>query len=361
MFLMLVISSVRTVRTTSATSRIARVVSLNAEAQSTTTRSFFARSASSTRRIAAGVTSSAISGDGGARRTFAPVECVITKVSMKSASPPASSSGTRSAIDLFLGFRLSSTPTSPNWNEPSTRTTRLSGSAAAATAMLTAIVVRPTPPLGLKTATTRPGSWSAGGRPVDDRHRHASDLLALAGVDLADRRRELVRAERLDQELAGPGQHRAAQVVRLALDRHHHDRRGRDARRQELRGGDPVHLGHVDVHQDDVREELRGHLQRLGAGRGRPDHLDVLLEPEKLRQVVARLQDVVHDQDADLVAHRPVGLCLMAGLTGRFDRWLAPGRPCGPPRAARRLRSSGGPPRSAAAGSRPTCPPAGGG
>ena len=82
---------------------------------------------------------------------------------MKSASPPASSSGTRSAIDLFLGFRLSRTPTSPNWKEPSTRTTSRPGSAAAATAVLTAIVVRPTPPFGLKTATTRPGSWSAAG------------------------------------------------------------------------------------------------------------------------------------------------------------------------------------------------------
>ena len=40
-------------------------------------------------------------------------------------------------------------------------TTRLPSSVAAATARLTATVVRPTPPLGLKTATTRPGSPEA--------------------------------------------------------------------------------------------------------------------------------------------------------------------------------------------------------
>ncbi len=95
---------------------------------------------------------------------MAPVEWVITNVSSDSGSPPASSSGTKSAIDLFLGLRLSSTPTSPNWKEPSTRTTSAPGSDAAATAMFTAIVVRPTPPFGLKTATTRPGSRATAAR-----------------------------------------------------------------------------------------------------------------------------------------------------------------------------------------------------
>jgi hypothetical protein len=60
---------------------------------------------------------------------------------------------------LFFGLRLSSTPTSPNWNEPSISTTLLPSSVAAAIARLTAIVVRPTPPFGEKTATTWP-SWS---------------------------------------------------------------------------------------------------------------------------------------------------------------------------------------------------------
>ena len=82
-------------------------------------------------------------------------------VSSDSGSPPASSSGTRSAIDLLFGLRLSSTPTSPNWNEPSMRATLLPGSDAAATARFTAIVVLPTPPFGEKMAKIRPGSRNA--------------------------------------------------------------------------------------------------------------------------------------------------------------------------------------------------------
>src|SRR3954449_5573864 len=60
---------------------------------------------------------------------------------------------------MFFGLRLSRTPTSPNWNEPSTRQTFLPSSVTAATAALTAIVVRPTPPFGLKNAMTWPRLW----------------------------------------------------------------------------------------------------------------------------------------------------------------------------------------------------------
>ena len=249
-----------------------------------------------------------------------PAEWLMTNVSIDSTSLPAcSSSGTRSAIDLFFGFRLSRTPTSPNWKEPSTRTTFLPSSVAAATAMLTATVVRPTPPLGLKTATTWPGS-AAGVRPPGSARpagrrrrcgdRHPALLLALAGVDLADRGGELVAAERLDEELARAGEHRAAEVVGLALDRHHHDGGGRDGPGQLLGGGDAVHVRHVDVHQDDVGRQRAGQADRLAAGRRGADHVDVALEAKQLREVVARLRDVVDDQDADLVGHQ-VGLAFV--------------------------------------------------
>ena len=49
-----------------------------------------------------------------------------------------------------------------------------------------------------------------------------------------------------------------------------------------------------------------GHLERLAAGVGRADDLDVALEAEQLREVVARLGDVVDDEDLDRVCH--VGL-----------------------------------------------------
>ena len=76
---------------------------------------------------------------------------------------------------------------------------RLPSSVAAATARLTATVVRPTPPFGLKTATTSPGSPErvgrrhASGRPSRrGARRHPAALVALAGVDLSDRRGQLV-------------------------------------------------------------------------------------------------------------------------------------------------------------------------
>ena len=76
-----------------------------------------------------------------------PDEWLMTNVSTDSSSP-ASSSGTRSAIDLFFGLRLSRTPTSPNWNEPSTRTTFLTEARRPRRPpVLTAMVVRPDPAL----------------------------------------------------------------------------------------------------------------------------------------------------------------------------------------------------------------------
>ena len=87
MFLIDVISSDSIVRTVSAVSRIASVVSLKDDMQSTTTRSCVARSASSMRLAPAGVISSAISGDGGASSTRMPAEWLIRNVSSDSSSP----------------------------------------------------------------------------------------------------------------------------------------------------------------------------------------------------------------------------------------------------------------------------------
>ena len=47
-----------------------------------------------------------------------------------------------------------------------------------------------------------------------------------------------------------------------------------------------------------------GQLQRLRSGSGRAHHLDVALESEQLRQVVAGLLDVVDDEDCDAIGHQ---------------------------------------------------------
>ena len=110
-------------------------------------------------------------------------------------------------------------------------TTFLPSSVAAAMARLTATVVRPTPPLGLNTATIDPGlARLARARAVrcDAGRRHGRDsdaalLVTLARADLSDRGCQLVAAEWLDEKLARAGEHRAAEVIGLALDGHHDD------------------------------------------------------------------------------------------------------------------------------------------
>jgi hypothetical protein len=125
----------------------------------------------------------------------------------------------------------------------------------------------------------------------------------LASVDRANRRGQLVGAEGLDQELPGAGQHRPAEVVGFALDRHHHDRRARHLGRELLGRLDPVHVRHVDVHQDDVGLEGHRQLDRATPGFSQAHDLHVTFEAKQPRKVVAGLGDVVDDEDADLVCH----------------------------------------------------------
>jgi hypothetical protein len=90
----------------------------------------------------------------------------------------------------------------------------------------------------------------------------------------------------------------------VALDAHH-DRGGGGRTQRELLGrGDAVQVGHVDVKQHDVNRLTAGELQRLCARSSAADDLDVRLEAEQLRDVVARFGDVVDDDDLDLVSHR---------------------------------------------------------
>src|SRR2546430_16711999 len=64
------------------------------------------------------------------------------------------------------------------------------------------------------------------------------------------------------QELAGARLHGPPQVVALALDGHDDDRRPWGFLGQHLGRLDAVHDRHVDVHEDDVRHDLLGLLDR---------------------------------------------------------------------------------------------------
>ena len=101
---------------------------------------------------------------------------------------------------------------------------------------------------------------------------------------------------------------------------------GRDA----LGRGDAVHARHVDIHEEDVRGQPRGHLERFLARGSRPDDLDVGLEREQLGEMLARLGDIVDDDDANLLGHH---VLLSSGMThaGVPAPESTPGWMTGPP------------------------------
>ena len=67
---------------------------------------------------------------------------------------------------------------------------------------------------------------------------------------------------------------------------------------------DPIHVGHVDVHEDHVGSFLLGEVHGLLTATGRAGDLHVRLEPDQLGEVLARVGDVVDDENADLFAVR---------------------------------------------------------
>ena len=214
----------------------------------------------------------------------------------------SSVSDSTTSVMLRLWSRLSITPMSPNCRSRSTRATRDSVSTASATDRLVASSVLPTPPLPENSTITSP-SAAARGAPDAVRGGRPREraLLLLELVDAADRGDQLVVAERLDQVLARPGLHRAAEVVALALDRHDDHRRGGQLLSEPLGELDPVHDRHVHVGEHDVRQQPVRLLEALLAIAGGADDLDVLFEPEQLAQVVPSARDVVDDEEPDQI------------------------------------------------------------
>ena len=71
------------------------------------------------------------------------------------------------------------------------------------------------------------------------------------------------------------------------------------------RGADPVcrfgafHLGHPQVHEDNVRVEIAGELERLDAVGGCAYDFDVIGEPDEHRETLTHGALVVGDHHAD--------------------------------------------------------------
>ena len=110
---------------------------------------------------------------------------------------------------------------------------------------------------------------------------------------------QLLAPERLDDVAEDAGLDRALDELLLGEGRHDHDRH-RALREQALGGLDPVELGHLDVHHDQVGLELDGEADRLLAVLGLADDL-VAGVLERRTQVETDDRLVFADQHAHLV------------------------------------------------------------
>jgi hypothetical protein len=113
-----------------------------------------------------------------------------------------------------------------------------------------------------------------------------------------DRREQLLGAGALEEEARGAGAERAEDVVVLFEGRQDQDPHSRSRSRQLTGGGDPVQVGHADVHQDHVRGQPARLLDGLPPGRRLADDLDVGVGGEEFHQPGAHQAVVVGDQHA---------------------------------------------------------------
>ena len=113
----------------------------------------------------------------------------------------------------------------------------------------------------------------------------------------------------LEQEAGRSGAQRAEDVlVEVERGQHEHARPRLDAGGgQTRRGLDAVHAGHADVHQDHVRPQVVGALDRLGAVARLADDLEVVLGLQEEPEAGADEFLVVDDQQPDAHASPPTG------------------------------------------------------
>ena len=94
---------------------------------------------------------------------------------------------------------------------------------------------------------------------------------------------------------------RASHALAVNRRRDDEDRRRRE-RHDALGRLEPVHLGHVDVHGDQVRTQPFDQFDGLLAVVSLPDYLDLRVRREDLRDHLSRDQRIVGDDDADVLA-----------------------------------------------------------
>ena len=94
--------------------------------------------------------------------------------------------------------------------------------------------------------------------------------------------------------------HGALHVLFLTLNRHYDDLGRRGYTGDLFSGRDSVHVGHIDIHEDNAGLQLFGLFDGLVAILGRPHDLDVRLEVQELAKVLPGFGDIVNDENRDL-------------------------------------------------------------
>ena len=151
----------------------------------------------------------------------------------------------------------------------------------------------------------------------------AESLLLQAGADAG---LQQYRVQRLEEVVLGAHLDAAGDAVHLFHRRHHHDREVAEARvrGQGLQHLVAVHLGHLDVEQDQIDRALAQDTQGLDPVLGERDRVPQLLERAPEEQPVHPV--VIHHQEvAGRGLREEVTSELSQGARGRLvpgDEWL---------------------------------------
>ena len=142
-------------------------------------------------------------------------------------------------------------------------------------------------------------------RPCEPLHEAAHDLRMeerIAAMHRADRVRELFGLHVLHQVARRAGLQRREELIVVREAGQDEHLRLRTALLHTADGGDAVKAGHHQIHQHDLRLDLRGLLDRLDAVSRFCDDGDIVLQVEEEAEAVAHHSLVVHDEHPDLLS-----------------------------------------------------------
>jgi len=130
--------------------------------------------------------------------------------------------------------------------------------------------------------------------------------------DAAHPHRQLVTAGVLGQEAISTGAQGALHIFQVAMHRQDHHPYPRRHPFEVLDRLQPVHAGHGDIQQDDVRLQITGAANGLAAVSGLADHPEIGLGVQNGPQTLAQDTVIFHHQDACLLSsHDPALVSLI--------------------------------------------------